>query len=144
MLWFTIQWGIQPHTAHVSAVQLKMAGQAWIAQVWRKPVAILHRFIPSKFLLLQWLFNLAQWINFCLMSTEVLTIQVHFVLTIKRILQIKKKVHADLRVSTRLCTTGTFLNFYCGYSTVVAMPVRYVSLFENVPFEDPSNTWDNP
>jgi len=42
------------------------------AEMWRKPVAILCCFIPSKLLLLQWLFNLplvAQWINFCLMSS---------------------------------------------------------------------------
>jgi len=34
-----------------------------------KPVAILHRFIPSKFLLLQHLFNLPLVAKFCLIST---------------------------------------------------------------------------
>jgi len=33
--WFTIQWRVQPYTAHVIAVQLNMANQAWIPN---KPV----------------------------------------------------------------------------------------------------------
>jgi len=67
--WFAIQWRVQPYKVHMIAVQLNMVNRAWIPEVWRKPVAILRRFIPSKFLLLQWLFNLplvAQWINFWL------------------------------------------------------------------------------
>jgi len=36
----------------------KIADRAWIAEVWRKPVTNLCHFIPSKPLLLQWLFNL--------------------------------------------------------------------------------------
>jgi len=44
--------------------ELDMADRAWIPEVQRKPVAILCCFIPSKSLLIQWLFNLplvAQW-----------------------------------------------------------------------------------
>jgi len=56
--WFAIQWWVQPYITHVIAVQLNMADQAWILEVGRKPVAVLHCFIPSKSLLLQWLFYL--------------------------------------------------------------------------------------
>jgi len=56
--WFAIQWWVQPYTTHVIAVQLNMADQAWIPEVWRKPVDVLCHFMPSKSLLLQWLFNL--------------------------------------------------------------------------------------
>jgi len=48
--------------------EINMAGRVWIPEIWRKPVAVLHCFIPRKSLLLQLLFNLplvAQWINFC-------------------------------------------------------------------------------
>jgi len=55
---FAIQWRVQLYTAHVSVVQLKMVDRTWIPEMGRKPVAILRHFIPSKSLLLQWLFNL--------------------------------------------------------------------------------------
>jgi len=38
--------------------ELNMVDQAWIPEVSRKPIAVLYCIIPSKSLLLQWLFNL--------------------------------------------------------------------------------------
>jgi len=77
--WFAIQWHVQPYTIHMILKKLKMTDWAWIAEVRWIPVAILHHFILSKSLLLQWLFNLplvAQWINFCLMYSFIMLCQV--------------------------------------------------------------------
>jgi len=63
-------WHAQPYKLTWFRYNKKIADQARNMEVWRKPVAVLCRFIPSMPLLLQWLCNfplVAQWINFCLM-----------------------------------------------------------------------------
>jgi len=73
-------------------------------EVWRKPVAVLFRFIPIKSLLLQWLFNLplvAQWINFWLMYGLPM-LGIHFCIKINYqiFFRIKKKDFMDLTLKS--------------------------------------------
>jgi len=59
-------------TAIYSSRDSDLINSGGSSQDYGKTVAVLCRFIPSKPLLLQWLFSLplvAQWINFCLMYT---------------------------------------------------------------------------
>jgi len=66
--WFTIIWRVLPYIGQMILRKFKMADRAWITEMWKKLFTVLRHSIPSKPLLLQWLFNLplvAQWINYC-------------------------------------------------------------------------------